>query len=213
VREAAAPAGSLLLAEHVSRPLSELVRAINKPSDNAMTRLLYLQLGRALDGERSEPTPVRADRAVRQWFRRQGIDDAGLVMDNGSGLSRSERLKPAQLEAVIRAGLNSRWAPEWVASLPIVGLDGTMRRRLAGSPAAGQARMKTGTLRNTVALAGTVPDAAGRLCIVAAMLNHDQMRPAAGRQLLDAIADWVSRTRFADPADAVTPLGALQPIK
>ncbi len=202
VREGTTPPAATLLGEHASRPLSEAVRAINKPSDNAMTRLLYLQLGRALEGERSEPTPVRADRAVRAWFRRQGIDDAGLVMDNGSGLSRSERIKPVQLEAVIRAGLNSRWAPEWLASLPIVGIDGTMRRRGVGSPAAGNARMKTGTLRNVVALAGTMADAAGRPCIVVAILNHDAVRPGAARPVIDGILDWVARSRFGETGDA-----------
>ena len=202
VREGLTPQGATLLGEHASRPLSEGVRAINKPSDNAMTRLLYLQLGRALEGDRSEPTPVRADRAVRQWFRRQGIDDDGLVMDNGSGLSRRERIKPAQLEAVVRAGLNSRWAPEWLASLPIVGIDGTMRRRGQGSPAAGNARMKTGTLRNVVALAGTMADAAGRPCIVVAILNHDAVRPGAARPVIDGILDWVARSRFGEAGEA-----------
>jgi serine-type D-Ala-D-Ala carboxypeptidase/endopeptidase (penicillin-binding protein 4) len=199
VREGVAPAGATLLAEHASRPLSELVRAINKPSDNAFTRTLMLAIGQAEPGQPGEPTLQRADRAMRRWLREHGIDDAGLVLDNGSGLSRSERISAAQLEGVVRAGLASRWAPEFMASLPIVGVDGTMRRRLLDSPAAGQARLKTGTLRNVVAVAGTVRDAAGQPLVVVALFNHDALKPRAMRPVIDRLIDWVARTRF-EPA-------------
>lgn len=202
VREGLAPAGARVLAERQSRPLSELVRAINKPSDNAFTRTLYLALGRATPGAADEPTAARADRALRQWLRSQGIADAGAVFDNGSGLSRSERLSVAQLEAVVRAGLHSRWAPEFVASLPIAGLDGTLRNRFGQTAAAGRARLKTGTLRNVVALAGTVPDAAGQPLVVAAVLNHDSVTPRSARPVIDGLMDWVARTRFERPAPA-----------
>ena len=196
VREGDTPAGARVLAEHQSRPLAELLRAINKPSDNALSRLLFLALGAAAPGSVDEPTVQRADRAVRQWMRQRGIDDAGAVFDNGSGLSRSERLSATQLEGVVRAGLASRWAPEFMSSLPIAGTDGTLRRRLVDSPAAGTARLKTGTLRNVVALAGTVPDASGQPKVVVAVLNHDSLRPSKARPVLDAIIDWVARTKF-----------------
>jgi D-alanyl-D-alanine carboxypeptidase/D-alanyl-D-alanine-endopeptidase (penicillin-binding protein 4) len=76
-------------------------------------------------------------------------------------------------------------------SLPLVGIDGSMRNRLRGSPAGGWARMKTGTLRDTTALAGYVPDPQGRLWVVVAMVNHPQA--AAGGPALDALVDWVAR--------------------
>jgi D-alanyl-D-alanine carboxypeptidase/D-alanyl-D-alanine-endopeptidase (penicillin-binding protein 4) len=199
VREGLTPAGARLLAEHQSRPLSELVRAINKPSDNALSRTLMLALGAATPGAADEPTLVRAERALRAWMRSQGIDDQGLVLDNGSGLSRSERLTPAQLEGVVRAGLASAWAPEFLASLPIAGVDGTLRRRLAGGAAAGQARLKTGTLRNVVALAGTLRDAAGQPLVVVVMINHERLTPARMRPLIDGLIDWVAQSRFGAP--------------
>ena len=188
-----APPDAHVLAEHASRPLGELVRAINKPSDNALTRLVALALGARSPGAAGDPTLTRAGQAIRRWMHSRGIDERGFVFDNGSGLSRSERLTPAQLEAVVRAGLASPWAPEFLASLPLVGLDGTMRRRLQDGPAAGRARLKTGTLRNVVALAGTLPDAAGRPLVLVAILNHERVRPAAARPVIDAIVDWVSR--------------------
>jgi D-alanyl-D-alanine carboxypeptidase/D-alanyl-D-alanine-endopeptidase (penicillin-binding protein 4) len=199
VREGAAPPQALLLAEHASRPLSELVRAINKPSDNVLSRTLYLSLGRAWRAPQGsgEATLQRAEQAVRAWFGAQGIDDRGLVLDNGSGLSRRERITPSQLAAVVRAGVASRWAPEFLASLPIAGIDGTLRRRLVDGAASGQARLKTGTLRNVVALAGTMHDAAGQALVVVAMFNDDEARPAVLRPLADALAEWVARQHFA----------------
>lgn len=196
VREGRAPPEATVLAERQSRPLAELVRSINKTSDNAMTRTLYLALGQASPGDEAETTAARADRAVRQWLAARGIDAAGLVLDNGSGLSRSERLSAAQLAAVVRAGATGRWAPEFLSSLPIVGLDGTMRRRLTQGPAAGWARLKTGTLRNVVALAGTVPDATGQPQVVVALFNHDRASPRQMRPVIDAWIDWIASQRF-----------------
>src|SRR5205085_8145765 len=114
-------------------------------------------------------TAARSEAVVRAWMRARGIDDTGLVLENGSGLSRSERITPVQLAGVLLAGQRSNWAPEFQASMPIVAIDGTMRRRLHDSPAAGRARMKTGTLKDVVAIAGYVTDAGGRQCVVVAM--------------------------------------------
>lgn len=201
--EQAAPAGTRLLARHQSRPWGEVLRQVNKTSDNALARLLFLELGvPAMAAAPQATTRDLADRAVREWLAAHEIDDAGLVLDNGSGLSRSERVTPAQLEGVLRAGLASRWAPEFVASLPIAGIDGTLRNRLKDGPAAGAARMKTGSLRNVVALAGTVPDATGQPQIVVAMFNQDRLPARQMRALVDALVDWVGRTRFEAAAAA-----------
>jgi len=196
-REAVAPARAVVLAERFSRPLSELVRAINKVSDNARTRTLLLAIGRQAPGADDEPTLQRADRAVRGWMAGQGIPDAGLVLDNGSGLSRSEKISAAQLAAVVRAGMTGPWAPEFLASLPIVGVDGLTRWRQADGSVPLQARLKPGGLRNVVSVAGTVNDAAGQPMIVVIILNHDNARAAVSRPIIDAVLEWVAKTRFA----------------
>jgi D-alanyl-D-alanine carboxypeptidase/D-alanyl-D-alanine-endopeptidase (penicillin-binding protein 4) len=200
--DAATPPGTRLLAEHVSRSLPEVVRDINKPSDNTLARTVFLSLGSleadAVAGSKplpvtgTEPTWVRSDQAIRSWMRKQGINDAGLVMDNGSGLSRTEKISALQMGKVLQAGLRSKWAPEFQASLPIAGVDGTMRRRLKDTPAFERARIKTGGLSNVVAVAGYVPDANGQLCVVVAMINID--RAASGRPALDALIEWVARS-------------------
>ena len=202
--EGAASVESRVLAQHVSRALPEVVRDVNKPSDNALARTLFLSLGsleadpvagsRPLPVAAGESTFARSDLAVRNWMRAQGINDTGLVMENGSGLSRLEKISPLQMAGLLKAGLRSKWAPEFMASLPIAGVDGTMRRRLKDSPAAERARMKTGTLRNVTALAGYVLDANGQQCVVVAMVNSEPGSEAKGRAVLDALVDWVARS-------------------
>jgi len=201
--EGSTPAEARLLGAHVSRALPEVVRDINKSSDNALARTLFLSLGSLqadpVDGSvalpaAQESTFARADATVRAWLRGQRIDDDGFVIDNGSGLSRIERISAWQMGHLLQAGLRSPWAPEFQSSLPIGGTDGTLRRRLQDSPAAGRARLKTGTLRNVTALAGYVPDANGELCVLVAMINSEQAGNGRGRAVLDALVDWVARS-------------------
>ncbi|MHA4868590.1 D-alanyl-D-alanine carboxypeptidase/D-alanyl-D-alanine endopeptidase [Duganella sp. PWIR1] len=194
-----------LLAEHVSRTLPEVLRDTNKQSDNTLARTIFLSLGSletdpalgsrplAADGAQTS-TAMRAETAVRAWLQQHGIDGNGLVLDNGSGLSRTERATPAQLAGVLQAGLKSLWMPEFLASLPIAATDGTLRRRLKDSPAAQRARLKTGSLKGVIAVAGYVQDANNQPCIVVAILNDDHVANGAGRAVLDALVDWVARS-------------------
>ena len=183
-----------LLAQHQSRTLPEFTRDINKRSDIPITRLLYLSLGALNADDGGTPTALRAEKQVRTWLKDRGIDDAGLVLENGSGLSRSERIRPSQLAAVLYAAYRSDWAPEFMASLPIVAIDGGMRNRLRESPAAGHARIKTGTLRDVAAVAGFVRDANNQICIVVVMINHPLAISSVARPILDALIDWVARS-------------------
>ncbi|MBT9503047.1 MAG: D-alanyl-D-alanine carboxypeptidase/D-alanyl-D-alanine-endopeptidase [Burkholderiaceae bacterium] len=192
-REAATPGTASLLATHRGRALAELAWGMNKRSDNPLTRMVYLRLG--VDAGKpagTERTADAAERAVREWFQRQRIDATGLVLDNGSGLSRSERISPMQLAALLQTAHRGLHAPELLASLPIVGVDSPWTRRLKGSPAAGRARIKTGSLRNVAAVAGYVLDARDRTWVLVAFINDE--RASAGRPALDALIDWVART-------------------
>jgi len=190
--EAATPTTARVLAVHRERPLAELLHGMLKSSDNPQARLLYLRLGlahpRVAEFER---TADAAEQTVREWFSAQGIDSAGLVLDNGSGLSRSERIQPAQMAALLVAASRGAYWPELLTALPIAGVDGTMRNRLKTSPAAGQARLKTGTLSNAVALAGYVRDSRQRLWVVSAMINAPQAS-RKGQPVLDALIDWIA---------------------
>ena len=145
---------------------------------------------------------------------------AGLTESSGAGeddfwrwrdrmYSAANRITPQQLGQVLQAGLRSPWAPEFQASLPIGATDGTMRRRLQNSPAAGRARLKTGSLRNVIALAGYVPDASGTPCAFVAFVNSERAGEGRGRAVLDALVDWVARS---GSAGALTPAVVALPV-
>ena len=202
--ENARPAGTfqkpLLLAEHTARPLAEVTRNINKVSDNTITRMVLLNLG-TLDSQSTQASLIsqststtlqKGEAEIRAWLRQHNIDDAGLVIENGSGLSRLERISAVQLAGVLEAASRSKWAPEFISSLPIIAVDGSMRNRLKGTKAAEVGRFKTGSLRNVVAVAGYVPDAAGQQHIVVAMLNDANSISAGGRAILDKLIEWVA---------------------
>lgn len=207
VREAAervpalAPAPRVLAQRH-ARPWGEVLRRMNKVSDNAQTRLLYLAIGAAQEltpagaaasaNTQRTPTATLAEHTVRQWFAEHAIATPGLVLDNGSGLSRSERITPLALARLLQVAWAGRHASDFIASLPLAGEDGTMRARLKGSPAAGWARLKTGTLRDVAALAGYARDAHGRPWAVAMMINDERAR--AARPALDALVDALARS-------------------
>lgn len=200
----AEPVGTRMLADHVARALPEVLRDINKNSDNTLARTLFLSIGSLQSdgwlGSRPvamtvpEDTATRSRQVIQEWMQRHGIDTNGMSIDNGSGLSRTGRIAPLQLAGVLQAMQQSVWAPEFQSSLPIVALDGTMRKRLLGSPAAARARIKTGTLKNVVAIAGYVPDANNQQCVVVAMINSDLVGNGNGRAAVDALIEWVART-------------------
>jgi D-alanyl-D-alanine carboxypeptidase/D-alanyl-D-alanine-endopeptidase (penicillin-binding protein 4) len=192
-----------VLAEHRARPLAEVSRNINKVSDNTMTRMIFLTLGTDVFSKSTASTTVngapapslaRAESEVKDWLKQRNIETTGIVLDNGSGLSRSERISPRQLAGVLQAGYRSKWAPEFLSSLPIVAVDGSMRSRLKDSPAAETARIKTGGLRNVVSVAGYVTNAAGEVHAVVGMVNDDRAARAGGRAMLDALLDEVARS-------------------
>lgn len=192
VREGAAPAAATRVGQHRSRPLAEVTRDVLKDSDNPITRVLFLAVGANAVPPNGEPTARRADAEVRAWLERQGVDARGIVLENGSGLSRHERISPMQLGLILKAAAGMDWAIEFLASLPIVSVDGTMRRRLKGTAADSRGRIKTGTLRDATAVAGFVKDQAGETYIVVGMLDHERATNRSARPVVDALIEWAA---------------------
>jgi D-alanyl-D-alanine carboxypeptidase/D-alanyl-D-alanine-endopeptidase (penicillin-binding protein 4) len=191
VHEGPTPVDARVLVTHKSPTMARLAALINKPSNNTMTRTVFLSLGELrYQGPALETSRQKGDAVVRAWFARKGIDTRGMVLENGSGLSRIERLTPWQLAALLEEGRKSNWYAEFAASMPIVGVDGTMRNRLKNTPVQGHARMKTGTLNNTSAIAGYVHDQYGKEWTVVAFINTDGARKA-GPAVLDVLMQWV----------------------
>jgi serine-type D-Ala-D-Ala carboxypeptidase/endopeptidase (penicillin-binding protein 4) len=199
VREGSMNGETKLVAEHRSRTLAELGRDINKRSDNPITRLTYLTLGALAKNSSNEAlatTSTRAERVVRDWLKRKQIDDPGLVLDNGSGLSRIERIAPLTLAHTLRVARASVWAPEFLSTLPIAGVDGGVKKRLSDNALAQRARLKTGTLRDVTAIAGYAPDASGETYVVVAMVNHPLAVSKVARPIVDSLVEWVSQTKM-----------------
>ena len=186
VRDGAAPAGAEPFHVQESAPLAEIVRDTNKFSINVMARQIFLTIAAELTGAPAQPES--AQRVIRQLLAVKGVDAPELVLENGSGLSRVERVSAASLVALLNAAWQSPVMPELMSSLPIVAVDGTMRRRLRGEPVAGRAHIKSGLLSDAAAIAGYVLDRSGHRQAVAAIVNHPNA-PAA-QAALEALLRW-----------------------
>lgn len=202
LKTGASPADTVTVALHASRPLGELARRVNKSSDNALTRLLFLTLGseikdaeQQLQQHNKEALPAttkqRSEQQIRLWLQQQGIKDHRLVLENGSGLSRTERLSATLLAQVLQTAWQADYGPELLASLPLAGVDGTLTNRFRSGPAYRKARLKTGTLRDVTALAGYVWDSQNRPWVVVMMVNSDKAA-VAGRPLLDTLVQQLA---------------------
>ncbi|MFO1291808.1 MAG: D-alanyl-D-alanine carboxypeptidase/D-alanyl-D-alanine-endopeptidase [Rubrivivax sp.] len=184
VREGAAPATAPSL-ELRSPALAEVVREINKFSNNVMAEQLFLTL--AAEAEPGRPATPEAARAVLQrWLAERLGEAAGeITVDNGSGLSREARLPTRALARLLAALFASPVMPELMASLPLAGADGTLRRSRV---ALGRAHLKTGSLRDVAGVAGYLLPADGRRLVLAAIVNHPNAQ--AARPALEALVQW-----------------------
>ena len=175
-----------------SAPLAEIIRDINKYSNNVMAQQVFLTLGRNANSGMGGPATFESSQAtVQRWWRERISTDGVPVLDNGSGLSRQERISAQALAALLQSAYQSTVMPELMSSLPITGIDGTLRR--ARNRNIGTAHLKTGSLSNVVALAGYVHGSGGQRWVLVALVNHPNAN--AARPALDALVDWAARLR------------------
>ncbi|MDI9331715.1 MAG: D-alanyl-D-alanine carboxypeptidase/D-alanyl-D-alanine-endopeptidase [Alphaproteobacteria bacterium] len=180
VREGRIPAEARTLIYTESPTLAELTRDINKFSNNLMADQVFLTLSQqALGVGRFEASRE----IVQQWWH-QRIREPGLVVDNGSGLSRHGRMTAQGLNLMLQRAWTSAYMSELMASMPVTGQDGTLRR----SKAQASAHLKTGSLRNVLAVAGYVDGPVGQRWVLVAIIEHPQAQ--SGRAVLDALVDW-----------------------
>jgi len=166
------PSSAKRLSSLPSISVAEAIRDVNKFSNNAMAKQLFLTIGARNRLATDTDDADAAKRVVIEWWKSKGIQRPTLIIENGSGLSRSERLSAYELALMLKDAASSPFAAEYQASLPLVAIDGTMVRRLRRSSIAGQARIKTGTLRNVRAIAGYSNDKNGDPWVIVAILNH-----------------------------------------
>ena len=188
VRAAAAPTDARLFYRNESEPLANLVRDMNKYSNNVMARHIFL----ALSAEKSSSAgeAQASERVLREWLKVRGVMAPEIAVENGSGLSRETRASAATIAAVLRSAWASPVMPELLASFPVLAVDGTLKSRGAAG-VAGRAHLKGGTLNGVQCTAGYVLDAQGRRWVVVMLMNHPAAN--AAQPALDALAEWVHR--------------------
>lgn len=175
-----------LFSTHRSEPMSLVIRDINKFSNNVMARQLFLTLADTTGEVASIP---RSSAVMRGWLAKQGLDFPELVLENGSGLSRKERISAGHMAQLLQSVTESPYSAELIASLPILGVDGSVKKRLKNSPAASHAHLKTGTLDGVKTLAGFVQARSGKQWIVVFFVNHPNAKHAQAAQ--DALIEWL----------------------
>jgi len=182
------PADARLLLTFDSLSLGEIVRLTNKHSNNLMARHLLLTLGKERYGDPA--TLEKGGAAIADWGRERGFDLSGVDIDNGSGLSRSTHISVLQMAKVLHAAYHSRFAPEYLASLPLAGMDGTLRARMKSTPA-GSVRLKTGHLESVSGVAGYVTAPSGKTYILVSLVNHIRADFGAAEPVHAALVAWI----------------------
>lgn len=187
-------ASKMALTQITSPTLSEVIRDINKYSNNVMARQVFLTLGLHAYGV---GTYANANGALHKWWLSRLGDTPMPVIENGSGLSRTSRIRASSMAAMLQAMWKSPNMPEFMASMPVAGIDGTLRRSRVRVP--GSAHLKTGTLRDSSALAGYVLANNGKYYVFVAMANSTNA--ANARRAFELLVDW---TMYADNNLTVT---------
>jgi serine-type D-Ala-D-Ala carboxypeptidase/endopeptidase (penicillin-binding protein 4) len=186
-REGRAPPGKPAFAVLESPPLYDIARDVNKLSNNVMARQVFLTL--AVAKNPPPATPAGASATVKRWLAGRGLKMPELVLENGCGLSRVERISAGSLVRLLLAADASPVRNEFASSLAVAATDGTLERRFQNGDVAGQGLLKTGTLEGARAIAGYVIGADGRRFALAAIVNHPNANRAQGA--LDFFVEWI----------------------
>jgi len=188
LRVARTPADAQPFVIFDSLTLGEIVRLTNKFSSNLMARHLLLTMGEDRFG-----VPATIDKgaaAIAEWSHERGLALQGMNIDNGSGLSRATHISVLQMAKVLSAAYHSRYAPEFIASLPLAGIDGTLKSRMKTSPA-GSVRMKTGHLDGVTGMAGYVTTPSGKTFVLVSLINDSRADYGAGEPIHAALVRWI----------------------
>jgi D-alanyl-D-alanine carboxypeptidase/D-alanyl-D-alanine-endopeptidase (penicillin-binding protein 4) len=183
------PPSARLLLTHESEPLSEIVRVTNKYSSNMMARSLVLAIAAEMTG-----TPASSgagEETIVGWLKTRGLVFPELVIGNGSGLSRDARISADSMAKVLAGARESRYAPEFLTSLALGGLDGTLQKRFQGVDDPSRIRMKTGSLRDVSSIAGYVVGRSGTTYAVVVFVNHAGAQNGIGEPIQASVVDWV----------------------
>ena len=191
LRVAETPTSAVKVLEQTSDPLGYVIRDINKWSNNLMARQLLLTL--AAENISLPATEAKGEQVLKAWAANKALNGKTfkfdeLVVENGSGLSRIERISAEHLGQMLVSAYMSPVMPELMASLPILAQDGTIKKRLNESQTNGRAHLKTGSLDGVSAIAGYVLDANNHRHVLVMMVNH--ANAGASKNAQNALIEW-----------------------
>jgi D-alanyl-D-alanine carboxypeptidase/D-alanyl-D-alanine-endopeptidase (penicillin-binding protein 4) len=188
------PLAARLLLQFEGVNLRDVVQDINKYSNNVMARQLLLTL--ALEKMGKPATTVNGDLVIQSWLKQNSMNFTGLVIENGSGLSRNEAISANQMNQLLLTARNLPINDIFYNSLPIAGTDGTMRNRLMTQlrkflhlKKKPEARIKTGSLADVRAIAGYVMSKSGKMYAVTSFINHPNAWK--GLEAHDQLLTWL----------------------
>lgn len=185
------PPAARLLLTHESEPLSEIVRVTNKYSSNMMARSLVLAIAAEMNG--TPATTAAGDSTIVGWLKTRGLEFPELVLGNGSGLSREAKISADSMAKLLVGARQSRFAPEFLTSLSLGGLDGTLEKRFQNVDDPSRIRMKTGTLKDVSCLAGYVTGKSGKSYAVVVFVNYPGAQNGLGETIQATVVDWALR--------------------
>jgi len=186
---AVAPEDQEPLLKFRSLPLADVIARVNKHSNNVMARQLLLTLSAEVLGPPG--TEAGGRKVVGDWLHEQDLEFSELAFDNGAGLSRAARITAADFGAMLRFAWRQPYMPEYVSSLSLAGLDGTLRYRMDDGPLEGSAHLKTGSLDHVAGIAGYLQSRTGRRFAVVVLQNHTDIHRGFGEETQEALLRWL----------------------
>jgi D-alanyl-D-alanine carboxypeptidase/D-alanyl-D-alanine-endopeptidase (penicillin-binding protein 4) len=172
-----------------SWPLTDVITKVNKHSNNVMARQLLFTL--AAEKYAVPGTEEGGRRVVEDWLKEKKLYFEELKLENGSGLSRESRLSAEAIGRILRYAWQSPFMPEFLSSLSLSGLDGTLARRFRNDPLTGKAHIKTGRLDDVAAIAGYLQSRSGNRYAVVALQNHTNVHRGPGEEVQAALLRWL----------------------
>jgi len=172
-----------------SLPLRDMIARVNKHSNNVMARQLLYTLSAEVLG--TPGTEQGGRKVISEWLANNGLESCELALENGAGLSRDARITAADLGALLRFAWRQPYMPEYLASMSLSGLDGTLSRRFRGTDLIGTAHLKTGSMDHVTAIAGYLQSRSGRRFAVVALQNHEDIHRGPGEEVQHALLSWL----------------------
>jgi serine-type D-Ala-D-Ala carboxypeptidase/endopeptidase (penicillin-binding protein 4) len=179
------PKQPYVLSEHDSLPLLEVVRVTNKVSQNLHAELLLRAVGRQTLGLGSTAAGLKVERS---FLHQAGIIDDDVVLTDGSGLARDNLVTPRAVVALLRYVVSQTWGEDYITTLPVAGVDGTLQNRMVNTPAASRIQAKTGEVEHERGLSGYATTVGGEHLVFSIFYNNNPQKGSDSSASIDRIA-------------------------